>query len=185
MPFEDQCSIHLRHPILPDPPSPRRVAVRPDPTRLLYVRVLESTSVRVFGPDRLFILFAKMSCMKMVYKIKKKRWFTGRQLQKGASRLGDKPLTNRLQTACPPVILFPRSINIILFLFVILGKRLGDLSSMPWGVGGTLSFWANCSVGVSSCPAPPCHPPVRLDATCPWYVRVLDSTYYINRNNHI
>ena len=47
---------------------------------------------------------------------------------------------------------------------------------MPWGVRGTLFSWANCSVGVPSCPAPPRRPAVRPDPTRPWYVRVLDST---------
>ena len=32
------------------------------------------------------------------------------------------------------------------------------------------------SIGEQSCPTPPRHPAVRSDATCPWYVRVLDST---------
>ena len=39
-----------------------------------------------------------------------------------------------------------------------------------------LVSWANCFVGVQSCPAPPRRPAVRPDPTRPWYVRVLDST---------
>ena len=51
---------------------------------------------------------------------------------------------------------------------------------MPWGVRATLVSWANCSVGVPSCPAPPRRPAVRTVPTRPWYVRVLDSTNCFN-----
>ena len=67
--------------------------------------------------------------------------------------------------------------------FVLLGKRSGDLSSMPWRVRGTLVSWANCSVGVQSCPAPPRRPAVCPDPTRPCYVRVLDSTSWFGRFN--
>ena len=82
---------------------------------------------------------------------------------------------NRLQTACQPLVLFSLSVYIGFRLFVLLGRRSGDVSSMPWGVRGTLVSWAYCSVGVPSCPAPPRRPTVRPDPTRPWYVRVLDS----------
>ena len=55
---------------------------------------------------------------------------------------------------------------------------------MPWGVQGTLVFWAYCSVGVPSCPALPRRPAVRPDPTRPWYVRVLESTG-LNRNSFV
>ena len=61
-------------------------------------------------------------------------------------------------------------------LFVLLEECSGDVFSMPWGVRGTLVSWANCSVGVPSCPAPPRHPAVRPDPTRPWYVRVFKIT---------
>ena len=115
--------------------------------------------------------------------IQKRRRPTGRQPgTKSASRPVDKPRIIRLQTACQPVILSPHSVYTGFCLFVLLGKRSGDVSSMPWGVRGTLVPWANCSVGVPSCPAPPRRPAVRPDPTCPWYVRVLDST--TNNHNH-
>ena len=88
---------------------------------------------------------------------------------------------NRLQTACQPLILFPHSVYIAFRLFVLLGRRSGDMSSMPWGVCGMLVSSANCSVGVPSCPAPPRRPAVRPDPTRPWYVRVLDSTINTTR----
>ena len=84
-------------------------------------------------------------------------------------------VTNRLQTACQPLTLFLHSVYIGFRFFVLLEKRSGDVSSMPWGVRGTLVSWAYCSVGVPSCPAPPRRPAVRPDPTRPWYVRVLDS----------
>ena len=59
---------------------------------------------------------------------------------------------------------------------MLLARRSGDLSSMPWKVRGTLVSWANSSVGIQSCPTPPRRPAARPDPTRPWYVRVLDST---------
>ena len=59
---------------------------------------------------------------------------------------------------------------------MLLGGRSGDVSSMPCGVRGSLVPWANCSVGVPSCPAPPRRPAVRLDRTRPCYVQALGST---------
>ena len=41
---------------------------------------------------------------------------------------------------------------------------------------GTRDAWANCSVGVQSCPTPPRHRAVRPDPNRSWYVRILDST---------
>ena len=43
-------------------------------------------------------------------------------------------------------------------------------------VRGTLVSWKNCSVGVLSCPSPPCRPAVRPAPTRLWNVRVLEST---------
>ena len=94
------------------PTSPRRPAVRPDPTRPWYVRVSDSTG----------------------------------------------------------------SVDIGFRLFVLLGRLSGYVSSMLWGVRGTLVSWAYCSAGVPSCPALPRRPAVRPDPTRPWYVRVMDST---------
>ena len=62
-------------------------------------------------------------------------------------------------------------------LFVLLGRRSGDVSSMLWGTRGTLVSWANCCVCVPPSPAPPRCPSVRPDPTRPWYVRVLDPTH--------
>ena len=59
---------------------------------------------------------------------------------------------------------------------MLLARRSGDVSAMPWKVRGTPLSWANCSVGVESCPTPLRRPAVRPDPTRPWYVRVLDST---------
>ena len=56
--------------------------------------------------------------------------------------------------------------------------RSRDVSSMPWMERETLCFWAYCSVGVSSCPAPPRRPAVRPNPTRSWYVRVLDSIVF-------
>ena len=82
------------------------------------------------------------------------------------------PVINRSSTArC-----VPPSVYIGFRLFVLLGRRSGDVSSMSRGVRGTLVSWAHCSVGVPSRPAPPRRPAVRPDPTRPWYVRVLDST---------
>ena len=87
----------------------------------------------------------------------KRRRSTGRQPgTKSASRPGDKPLTNRLKTACQPLVWFPHSVYIGFCLFVLLERRSGDVSSMPWGVRGALVSWANCCVGaVLPGPAPP------------------------------
>ena len=88
----------------------------------------------------------------------------------------DKPRTNRLLTDCQPVILFPHSVYIGFRLYMLLERRSGDVSSMPWRVRGTLVLWANSSVGTQSCPTPRGRPAGRPDSTRPWYVRVLDST---------
>ena len=71
----------------------------------------------------------------------------GSQRQKGVGPLvGSQkrrallvPVINRLQTGCQPVILFPHSVYIGFCLFVLLGGRSGDVSSMPWGYGRRLS----------------------------------------------
>ena len=49
-------------------------------------------------------------------------------------------------------------------MFVLLEGRSGDVSMVPWRVRGTLVSWANCSVGVPFCPAPPRRPAVRPDS---------------------
>ena len=73
--------------------------------------------------------------------------------------------------------LVPPPLYIGFRLFVLLGRSSGYVCSMPWKVRGTVVSWANRSVGVLSCPAPPPRPAVRRpDPTSPWYVRVLDST---------
>ena len=79
---------------------------------------------------------------------------------------------NRLSTAG----FVPPSVCIGFRLFVLLGKRSGDVSSMLWRVRGRIVPLAHSSVGEQSCPTPPRHPAVRPVATRPWYVRVLDST---------
>ena len=98
--------------------------------------------------------------MKRVYRDKKAsaHWSATRNKECPSPRL-----INRLQTTCQPLILFPHSVYIRFPLFVLLERRSGDVSSMPWGVRGSLVSWANCSVGVLSCPrprpaAPPCAP---------------------------
>ena len=103
----------------------------------------------------------------------KRRRSTGQQPgTKSASRPVDELLINRLSTGrC-----VTPSFEIGFRLFVLLGRRSGELSAMPWRVRGTLVSWANCFVGVPSCPAPPRRPAARPDPTRPWYVRVLDST---------
>ena len=117
--------------------------------------------------------------MKGFTEIKRRRSINGFLGTKSASRPGDKPLTNRLSTACQPVIFFPHSVYIGFRLFVLLERSSGDVSSMPWGVRGTHVSWANCFVCVPTCPAPPRRPAVRPDPTRPWYVWVLDSTDYM------
>ena len=91
--------------------------------------------------------------------------------QPGKKRALLVPVRNRLSTSrCVPPLF-----QIGFRLFVLLEKYKGDVSSMPWGVRGKPVSWANSSVGVPSCPGPPCRPNVRPDPTRPWYVRVLDS----------
>ena len=117
--------------------------------------------------------FPDMPCMKKGFTKTQRRRSTGLQPgTKSAFRPADKPLINRLSTGrC-----VPPSVYIGFRLFVLLEKRSGDVSSMHWRLRGTLVSWANCSVGVPSCPAPPRRHAVRPDPTRPWYVRVLDST---------
>ena len=66
---------------------------------------------------------------------------------------------NRGKTAGQPLILFLRSVYIGFRLFVLLERRSGDVSSMPWRVRGTLVSWAISSVGTQSYPTPPRRPP--------------------------
>ena len=70
----------------------------------------------------------------------------------------------------------PPSVYIGFRLFVFLGRRSSDVSSMLWGMRGMIVPKAHSSIGEQSCPTPTRHPAVRPDATHPWYVRVLDST---------
>ena len=51
--------------------------------------------------------------------------------------------------------------------------------TIVWGARGAVVSWANRSVGVPSCPAPPLPAVRRPDPTRPWYVRVLDSTSFL------
>ena len=72
-----------------------------------------------------------------------------------ASRPADKAVINRLSVdRC-----VPPSVYIGFRLFVLLGRRSGDVSSMLRKVRGTLVSWANCSVGVQSCPFRPAASP--------------------------
>ena len=59
--------------------------------------------------------------------------------------------TNRWSTA----VFVPLSIYIGFRLFVLLNGRWGQVRSMPRRVRRTVAFWANRSVGVPSCLAPP------------------------------
>ena len=52
---------------------------------------------------------------------------------------------------------------------------------MLWKVRWSLISLANGSVGRQSCPTPPGRSAGRPDPTRPWYVRVLDSTGFLNR----
>ena len=53
---------------------------------------------------------------------KKRRSTSGHPGTKSASRPGDKPVINRLQTDCQPVIVFPHSVYIGFRLFVFSQK---------------------------------------------------------------
>ena len=69
--------------------------------------------------------------MKRVYRDKRRR-STGQQPErKSASRPADKPRMNHWSTAG----FVPPSIYIGFRLFVLLGRRSGDVSSMLWRVG--------------------------------------------------
>ena len=91
---------------------------------------------------------------------------------KSERRPADNPLINRSSHVCFVLL----SVYIKLCLSVLLERRSRHASSMFWKVRGTVVFWANRSVGVLSCPAPPRRSAVRPVPTCPWHVRVLDST---------
>ena len=91
---------------------------------------------------------------------------------KGVSRPPVQPFINRLPTAS----LVSPSVYIEFRSFVLQQRWSGDLSSIPWKARGPLVSWANCSVGVPPCPAPPRCPAGRPEPTRPWYVRVVDST---------
>ena len=107
----------------------------------------------------------------------------GLQRQKGVGPLVSSqeqrallvPLINRVINRWSTAGFVPPSVYIGFRLFVLLERRSGDVSSMPWRVRGTLVSWANSSVGIQSCPTPPRRPAVRSDPTRPWYVRVLES----------
>ena len=137
------------------PAPPRRPAVRPDPTRPWYVRILDSTG---------------------------RRRHTGQQPGTKSGRgPADKSDVNRGST----IGFVPLSVYIGFPLFVLLGNRSKQLSTM---LGGAKD---GCLLGEPICrrpglpgPAPPRRPAVRRpDPTCPWYVRVLDSTNF-NLLNH-
>ena len=109
-------------------------------------------------------------------KTKRRRPTCRQQGTKSLSRPVDKPLTNWLQTVRQPLILFPHTVYIGFCLILLLGRRSGDVSSIPWGESGTLVVWATCAVGAPSCPALPRRSAVRFEPSRPWYARVLDST---------
>ena len=93
----------------------------------------------------------------------------------------DEPVINRGSSGCCVPPLFFIGVR----LFVLLEGHLGEVSSMPWRGWGTLVSWANCSVGVQSCPTPPRRPAARPDPTRPWYVWALDSTDDIQLANRL
>ena len=61
-------------------------------------------------------------------------------------------------------------------MFVLLGTRSGDVSSILWKVRGRIVPYAHRYIAEQFCLTPPRHSAVRSDATRPWYVRVFDST---------
>ena len=75
------------------------------------------------------------------------------------ARLCPAPLPRRAPLQADPLVVY--------LGFGFVNYNSGDVSSMPWRVCGTLVSWANCSVGVPSCPAPPRRPAVRPDPTRP------------------
>ena len=77
---------------------------------------------------------------------------------------------NRLSTAG----FVPPSVYTGIRLFVLLGKRSSDVSSMLWSVRRRIVPQANSYVGKQSCPTPPSHPTMHPDETSLWYVLVLD-----------
>ena len=88
--------------------------------------------------------------MNRVYKEKRRR-FTGQQPEtKSASRPAVKQRMNRSPTAGQLRILFPHSVYIGFCLFVLLGRRSGNMFSMLRRVRGRIVFWADCSIGVES-----------------------------------
>ena len=97
-----------------------------------------------------------MPCIKGFTEIKRHRP-TGQQPgSKSTYRPGDKPRINRSSS----VDFFLHSFHMGFCLLVLLGRRSGDVSSMPWRVRGTLVVsWANNSVGTKSYPTPPRRPP--------------------------
>ena len=125
-----------------------------------------------FGLGRFCFKFPDMPCMKRVYRDKRCR-STGQQPgTKNAFRPAIKPLVNRGSTAhfVPPIV------YIGFRLFVLLERRSGDVSAISWRERWSFVSWANSSVGTQSCPTPPGRSAGRPDPSCPWYVRVLDST---------
>ena len=90
-----------------------------------------------------------------------------------------RPLRRALRTDPPevcPGFGFDKLVYIGFRLFLLLGQRSGDVSSMLLERARKGRSLANNSVGEHSCPTPPRHSAVRLEATRLWYVRVLEST---------
>ena len=114
--------------------------------------------------------FPDTPCMKRVYRDRG----VGPLVSSQERRAAIVPLISRWSSAG----LVPPPLYIGFRLFVLLRRRLGHLCSIPWRIRGTDVSWANRSVDVPSCPAPPRRPAVfnRPDPNGPWYVRVLDST---------
>ena len=89
------------------------------------------------------------------------------QERRAARRPTYQPRANCLSNAS----FFPPPLYIGFRLFVLLGGRSKHLSTMPWGVRGTVVSSAKCSVGIPSCPAPPRRAPPRPDppVVCPGF----------------
>ena len=108
----------------------------------------------------------------------------GLQKQKGdgplVSSQGERALLVPLVSRGSTADFVPPSVYIGFRLFVLLGRRSSDVSSMPRMVRWTFASWANSSVGTQSCPTLPGRSAGRPDPTRPWYVRVLDSTNRIS-----
>ena len=115
-----------------------------------------------------------LPCVKKFTKTNRRRYIGQQPGTKSGRRPADKRVINRRSTGFRVL----PSVYMVFPLSVLPGRRSGQLSSMPWRAAWSVVSWANRSVGVPNCLAPP-RPAtaVRRPApTRPWYVRVLDST---------